>query len=55
MHISYGDTWQLGIGWLNKKDYGEGGLYLAIGFAYINFWRKPQWVKDIEAQRGKAN
>jgi hypothetical protein len=51
MHIQWGDTWQVGLGWLNEADYGEGGFFIMIGFMYINFWRKPQWVKDIEDSR----
>lgn len=49
IHVTTGDTFQLGIGWLNKKDYGEGGFFIMIGFVYINFWKKldiSQWVKN---------
>lgn len=40
IHIASGDTFQIGIGWLNEKDYGEGGLFIMIGYRYINFWKK---------------
>ena len=43
MHFSTGDTWQLAIGWLNKKDYGEGGLFIVIGKLHIEFWKKPTY------------
>lgn len=49
IHVTTGDTFQLGIGWLNEKDYGEGGFFIMIGFIYINFWKKldiSQWAKD---------
>jgi hypothetical protein len=41
MHTSSGDTFQLGIGWLNKELYGEGGFFIMLGYKYINFWKKP--------------
>lgn len=44
MFVDFGDTWQLGIGWLNKKDYGEGGFFIMIGKMYINFWKKPEYM-----------
>jgi hypothetical protein len=40
IHIASSDTFQIGIGWLNEKDYGEGGLFIMIGYRYINFWKK---------------
>lgn len=40
MFIDFGDTWQLGIGWLDKRDYGEGGFFIMIGKMYINFWKR---------------
>lgn len=54
MHFSTGDTWQLGIGWLNKADYGEGGFFIMLGKLYIQFWRRPDWVKEIEEGRRLA-
>ena len=40
MHITTGDTFTIGIGWLNEKLYGEGCLFIQIGFYYINFWKR---------------
>lgn len=40
IHVSLGDTFALAIGWLNKHLYGEGGLYIQLGFYYINFWER---------------
>jgi hypothetical protein len=42
MHIRTGDTFMLGIGWLSKKLYGEGGLEIYLGFLIICFWEKPE-------------
>lgn len=40
MHIAKGDTFQLAIGWLDEDIYGEGGLFIAFGFYYLNFWER---------------
>lgn len=38
MHLTTSDTWTLGISWLNKEIYGEGGLQLHIGKRIVCFW-----------------
>lgn len=49
IHITSGDTFQFGIGWLNKEDYGEGGFFIMLGYKYINFWKKPDITDWINA------
>jgi len=39
-HVSTGDTFQIGIGWLNQESYGEGGFFIMLGYHYINFWKQ---------------
>jgi hypothetical protein len=41
--IDKGDTFQLGIGYLDKKVYGEGGLFIVLGYYYINFWKRDEY------------
>ena len=43
MHIIKTDTFQLAIGWLEKKLYGEGGLFISLGKYDICFWKKLQY------------
>jgi len=40
IHITDGDTFQIGVGWLSPASYGEGGLFIMVGYKYINFWKK---------------
>lgn len=42
MHVVKTDTWTLGIAWLEKKLYGEGGLEIHIGKRVICFWKRPE-------------
>lgn len=42
MHIVKTDTWTLGVAWLEKKLYGEGGLEIHIGKRVICFWKRPE-------------
>jgi hypothetical protein len=41
--VDSGDTFQLGIGWLNKDIYGEGGFFIMLGHFYINFWKRDEY------------
>lgn len=40
MHIVKSDTWTLGVSWLDKEIYGEGGLEIHLGKRIICFWEK---------------
>lgn len=42
MHIVKCDTWTLGVAWLDKRLYGEGGLEIHIGKRIICFWKRPE-------------
>lgn len=41
--VDRGDTFQLGVGWLNEEIYGEGGFFIMIGYYYINFWKRDEY------------
>lgn len=41
MFITKSDTWTLGVAWLDKELYGEGGLQIHIGKRIVCFWEKP--------------
>jgi len=40
MHVVQSDTWMLGVAWLDKRLYGEGGLEIHIGKRIVCFWSK---------------
>ena len=40
MHTVKSDTWTLGVSWLDKRIYGEGGLEIHIGKRILCFWKK---------------
>lgn len=42
MHIVKSDTWTLGVSWLDKRIYGEGGLEIHIGKRILCFWKRPK-------------
>jgi len=42
MFITKSDTWTLGIAWLDRELYGEGGLQIHIGKRIVCFWTKPK-------------
>lgn len=44
MHVVKSDTWAIGVAWLDRKLYGEGGLEIHIGKRILCFWEKPEPV-----------
>ena len=42
MHITKSDTWMLGIAWLDKRIYGEGGLEIHIGKRILCLWARVE-------------
>lgn len=42
MFVAKSDTWTLGVAWLDKRIYGEGGLQIHIGKRILCFWAKPK-------------
>ena len=42
MHFVSTDTLTLGISWLNKQIYGEGGLQIHLGYYILCFWKRPK-------------
>jgi hypothetical protein len=40
IHIVNSDTFSLGVGWLEKELYGEGGFFIMIGKRHICFWKE---------------
>lgn len=42
MHIVKSDTWTLGVSWLDKRIYSEGGLEIHIGKRILCFWKRPK-------------
>ena len=38
MHIASSDTWMLGVSWLDKRIYGEGGLQIHVGKRIVCLW-----------------
>jgi hypothetical protein len=42
MHIVKQDTFTIGISWLEKELYGEGGLEIHLGKYIICFWRRVE-------------
>jgi hypothetical protein len=37
-HWAETDTWRLGVGWLREDLYGEGGLFINLGYWELCFW-----------------
>ena len=42
MHVVKTDTWTLGVAWLDKQLYGEGGLQIHLGHRIVCFWTRPE-------------
>ncbi len=53
MHIVTSDTFTIGIAWLDRKLYGEGGLEIHIGKRIICFWTKPEPICEYCLDQGE--
>ena len=42
MHVVNSDTWAIGVAWLDRKLYGEGGLEIHIGKRIFCFWPREE-------------
>lgn len=40
IHIVTQDTFTIGVAWLEKELYGEGGLEIHLGKKIVCFWKK---------------